>query len=257
MELSDVQLSQWLHQYFLPFVRIGSMFMVMPILSARAVPARIRLILAWLITFLIAPLLPPFAVPELLSLQTVLYLIREMLIGITMGFVFVALFQVFALAGQYMAMKMGLGFASMNDPANGVQSTVLSQFYLTIVTIMFISSGGHLIMTEMLVQSLTSLPPATTGLPREKFYDLVMLGGWLFATALVIALPVLTSLLVINIAFGVMSRAAPQLNIFAVGFPFTLICGMVLIWVGLQSFLESFEKIFSDGYQFAARLLEV
>src|SRR5690554_6792136 len=108
MEITDAQLSVWLHQYFLPFIRIGAMFMVMPVLSTRAVPARARLLLAWLATFLVAPLLPPFAVPELLSLQTSVYILRELLIGGAMGFAFLIMFQIFTLTGQYMAMKMGL-----------------------------------------------------------------------------------------------------------------------------------------------------
>lgn len=257
MEITDAQLSAWLHQYFLPFIRIGAMFMVMPVLSTRAVPARARLLLAWLTTFLVAPLLPPFAVPELLSLQTSVYVLRELLIGGVMGFTFMIMFQVFTLAGQYMAMKMGLGFASMNDPANGVQTTVLPQFFITIVTLLFITSNGHLIMTEMIVQSMQTLPPGGQGLSSARLYDVVMLGGWMFSTALVIALPILTALLVINIAFGVMSRAAPQLNIFAVGFPFTLICGMVLIWIGLENLIGSFEGVFEEGFQFARNLLEL
>ena len=139
--LADAQLSLWLHQYLLPFIRIGAMFMAMPVLGARVVPARVRIGLAMMITLIVVPLLPDLQVPELLSVQTGLFVFQELMLGVAFGFVFQIFFQVFVLAGQYLAMKMGLGFASMNDPVNGVQTTVLSQFYMVMVTVLFVSSG--------------------------------------------------------------------------------------------------------------------
>ncbi len=257
MIFTDAQVAQLIQQYFLPFTRIGALLMVMPIFGAKVVPTRSRLALAVCITVLIIPLLPPMSVAPSLSLKTMLYVVQELLLGIGMGFAFQVVFQVFILAGQFVAMKMGLGFASMNDPTNGVQTTVLSQFYLVLVTLTFISVQGHLILLEFLIQSFTSLPPTHFMFTPEKAQSIAGLGGWLFASALVIALPVLISILVINIAFGVMSRAAPQLNIFAVGFPFTLGCGLCLLWLGLKVFNEHFEHVFDVGYSFARGFLEV
>ena len=231
--------------------------MAMPVLGARVVPARVRIGLAMMITLIVVPLLPDLQVPELLSVQTGLFVFQELMLGVAFGFVFQIFFQVFVLAGQYLAMKMGLGFASMNDPVNGVQTTVLSQFYMVMVTVLFVSSGGHLVMIEMLVNSFQSLPPTQMVFSAAKAHDLVLLGGWLFASALVIALPVLTALLVVNITFAVMSRAAPQINIFSLGFPFTLICGMALVWLGLDTLMLHFDGIFVEGFGFARGLLEV
>lgn len=257
VEFSDQQIAQFLQQYFLPFTRLGALFMVMPVIGTRIVPARVRLVLALCVTVLVVPLLPPLPASPSLSLQTLIFVFQELIIGIALGFSFQVVFQVFVLAGQLIAMKMGLGFASMNDPTNGVQTTVISQFYLVLVTLMFISVQGHIVLLEFLINSFHSLPPAQTMFSAAKAYEVVALGGWLFASALVIALPVLTSLLVVNIAFGVMSRAAPQLNIFAVGFPFTLACGLGLMWLGLRVFEEHFDQVFSYGYDFARGLLEV
>ncbi len=257
MEFTDHQIAQFLQQYFYPFTRIGGLFLVMPILGTRIVPARVRILLAACITLLIVPFLPSFDYHPSLSLQTLLIVIQELLIGVALGFSFQVVFQVFILAGQFVAMKMGLGFASMNDPTNGVQTTVLSQFYLVLVTLMFISVQGHLVLVEFIVESFQSLPPTRSVLDTAKLFSVVNLGGWLFSSALIIALPVLTSLLIINIAFGVMSRAAPQLNIFAVGFPFTLGCGLVLLWLGLRVFDEHFERVFDYGFDFARGLLEL
>ena len=256
-EITDTQISLFVQQYFLPFTRIGAMLMTMPVIGTRIVPARVRIITAVFLTLVVVPLLPPLDVPGSLSFGTFILLSHELLLGIAIGFGFQIVFQLFVLAGQLIAMKMGLGFASMNNPANGVQTTVLSQFFLMLVTLMFISVNGHLILIEMLVQSFQSLPPTQFRFSSVQAMEVINLGSWMFASALLIALPVLTSLLVINIAFGVMSRAAPQLNIFAVGFPFTLICGMFLIWIGLSTFNLHFETVMADGFTFVHELLRV
>lgn len=248
MAITDAELSLFLQQYLLPFFRISALLMTMPVIGTKIVSPRIRVVAGFLFTLMVVPVLPPLSVSPNLSLQTLLYVVQEILIGIALGFMFQVVFQVFVLAGQIMAMKMGLGFAAMNDPTNGVQTTALSQFYLMMVTLMFIAVNGHLILVEMLISSFQSLPPGGFEFTREMSMKVAGLGTWLFASALLFSLPVVTSLLIINIAFGVMSRAAPQLNIFAVGFPFTLVCGMVLVGLGLTSFSASFESVMSDGF---------
>lgn len=248
MEITETQLVLFMQQYFLPFVRIGVMVMVMPVIGSRIVSPRVRLALAALVTLLAVPLLPPLPIAPLLSLTTFGYVLQEALVGVIIGFTFQIVFQMFVLSGQYMAMKMGLGFASMNDPTNGVQTTVLSQFFLLLVTLMFVSVDGHIILLMFVVKSFQTLPPGQFLLHAEVFWRLANIGTWLFASALVFALPVLTSLLFVNMAFGVMSRAAPQLNIFAIGFPFSLMCGLLLVWLGLVNFTEVFANTMEYGF---------
>src|SRR5690554_378321 len=165
--------------------------MTMPVIGTRVVPARARIIAAMFLTMMVVPLLPPLQVTPSLSLSTAILVLHEILIGVALGFGFQVVFQVFVLAGQYLAMKMGLGFASMNDPANGVQTTVLSQFFLVMVTLMFIAVNGHLLLIEMLLQSFQSLPPSHFQFSAAQSFQVVNLGGWLFASALVMSLPVL------------------------------------------------------------------
>lgn len=255
--ITDTQIALFVQQYFLPFARIGALLMTMPVIGTRIVPARSRIVAAFFLTAMVVPILPPLQVAPSLSMGTVILVIHELLIGLALGFGMQVAFQVFVLTGQYLAMKMGLGFASMNDPTNGVQTTVLSQFYLVLVTLTFVVMNGHLLLIELLLQSFQTLPPTQFQFQREQAFQVVSLGSWLFASALVISLPVMTSLLVVNMAFGVMSRAAPQLNIFAVGFPFTLICGMLLVWLGLGTFGMHFEEIFAEGFVFARELLHI
>lgn len=248
MLISDQQIAVFIQQYLYPFARIGALFMVMPVIGARTVAPRVRLALAFLLTLIVVPLLPPLPARPSLSLSSLIFVAQEVVTGIGAGFMLQIVFQVFVLGGQFIAMKMGLGFASMNDPTNGVQTTVLSQFFLMLTTLLFVSINGHLALIELLVASFTSLPAGTWFLRAEMLQAPLSLASWMFSAALVFSLPVLTSLLFVNIAFGVMSRAAPQLNIFAVGFPFTLVVGLVLIWVGLNNFIASFEDAIDYGF---------
>lgn len=257
MNFTDQEIGLFIQQYFFPFTRIGMMFMVMPVIGSRIVSTRIRLVLALLVTLVVVPIIPAFNAAPSLSLSSLLFIVQELAIGAIVGFSFQIVFQVYVLSGQFMAMKMGLGFASMNDPTNGVQTTVLSQFFLMLVTLSFILINGHLVLISLLVESFRSFPVGEFSFKREMLMQIVQLGGWMFSAALVFALPVLTSLLIVNIAFGVMSRTAPQLNIFAVGFPFTLVCGLVLIWLGLSNFTESFMNNANYGFQFLHEVLKL
>lgn len=253
MEFSLSQLDQLFLGYLLPFFRIGALFLTMPVIGTRVVPARTRIIAAFVVTIVVAPLVPVVAAPPMLSLATFGAIAAELFIGGTVGFIFQVAFQCFVLAGQFIAIKVGLGFASMNDPVNGVQTTVVSQFYLVAATLLFIAFDGHLVLLELIVNSFSTIPLGQFGV--IKLYEVASLGTWMFASALLMSISLLTALLLVNVAFGIMSRAAPQLNIFAVGFPLTLTLGMILIFMGLDGMLEFFERIAGEGFMFVANML--
>ncbi|MGH1441689.1 MAG: flagellar biosynthetic protein FliR [Cellvibrionaceae bacterium] len=255
-EFSDSQIGQFVGQYFWPLTRISAFVLAAPIFGTRVISARIRLVLSVMLTILVAPLLPALPPFTTLSLDMALITVQQILIGVTLAFIFQVTFQVFVLAGQYIAMKMGLGFAQMNDPSNGVSVTIISQFYLLTTTLLFLSINGHLAILKIIVDSFTIMPIGETGFSASDFYQIVNLGGWMFASALTIALPVLTALLVVNIAFGIMSRSAPQINIFAVGFPVTLIFGLLLMWLDFNAFLPSFNQFVNEGLTFGQQILQ-
>ena len=258
MVFTESEIIVFLLQYLLPLFRIAALFMAMPVMSSQLVPVRLRIILALLITYLVVPLIPEVPrVGTALSLELMVIIIREIAIGLSVGFVFQIAFQIFVLSGQYIAMTMGLGFASMNDPTNGVQTTVLSQFFLLLVTLLFIVVNGHLVIIEMIIESFRTLPVGESVLDPAVYFSIVKLGAWMFLTALIFSLPLLASILFINITFGVMSRAAPQLNIFAVGFPFTLVSGLFLIYLGLTNFESGFEMAMERAFDFTRGLLEL
>lgn len=256
ISVNDTELVQLVGQYFWPMIRITAFFMAAPIFGTRIVSARVRVVLAVAITIILAPILPPLPTVNALSLNLLLLVLQQVLIGVALGFAFQVVFHIFVLAGQYIAMKMGLGFASMNDPANGVSVTIVSQFYMLTTTLLFLSINGHLALLQILIDSFTVLPISNSGLKAEMFYRIAELGGWMFGSALTISLPVLTALLLVNIAFGVMSRSAPQMNIFAVGFPITLIFGLLIMWVGFSALLPTYLEFIDQGMIFTKNLLK-
>src|SRR5690625_825265 len=188
LEVADLE--RWLAQHAWVFVRVGAFVMAAPVLGTQVVPARIRLILALLATLAIAP--GTAALPVELSAATVVLVLQQLLVGLALAFFLQVLIHLFVMAGQMMAMQMGLGFASMMDPANGINVTVLSQFFLLLATLLFLALDGHLAMLAVLAESLHVLP-VEAGLPTGSLYQLTVWGSWLFGGALQMALPVVTS----------------------------------------------------------------
>ncbi len=255
MVFSEEEIVLLISQYLLPLTRITAFFIAAPIFGTRVFSARIRLVLSIAVTIIVVPYIPDVPSVSALSLSMLVIIAQQILIGVALGFIFQVVFQLFVLAGQYIAMKLGLGFASMNDPSNGVSVTIVSQFYLLTTTLLFISFNGHLVLINVLVDSFSIIPIGNTGISSNGIYQLIEMGGWMFSGALTISLPVLTALLVVNVAFGVMSRSAPQMNIFAVGFPITLILGLMIMWVGFSAFLTSFQIFVDEGMIFAMDIL--
>lgn len=245
IELSSAAITQWVMSYLWVLFRIGSVFMTMPVIGTQLVPMRIRLFLAMAVTAVIAPHIPAAPMIEPLALGTWVMIAEQILIGVAMGFALQLLFQIHVLAGQIIAMQMGLGFASMNDPSMGISVAVVAQVFTMLVTLLFLSMNGHLVVIEVMVESFTTLPIGETLLATD-FYALVLRFSWVLAAALLVGLPAITALLIVNLAFGVMMRAAPQLNIFSIGFPLTLIFGLFIMWVLLSSVAEQYQVVTSE-----------
>lgn len=241
--------------YLWPFFRIGATLMSMPVIGTRNVSVRFRVLLAMMITFIVAPLLPAMPAVDPLSGEGILICIHQLLIGVAIGFVFQLVFQVFILAGQIIAMQAGLGFASMMDPQSGASVPVVSQFYSVLVTLVFLALNGHHAIIEAVVRSFDVMPVAAQGLQRDAMWQLVLWGSDMFAGAVSISLPAVAALLLVNIGFGVMTRVTPQLNIFAVGFPITLIVGFIVMYLTLASVLGQFESYFVNGLTLIGQMM--
>ena len=254
LALTDTQISTWVASFMLPLFRVTSLLMVMPVFGTTLVPRRVRLYFALAITVVIAPGLPPMPEVHALDLSGLLLVAEQILIGAVLGFSLQLFFQAFVVAGQIVAIQMGMGFASMVDPTNGVSVAVIGQFFTMLVTLLFLAMNGHLVVFEVLTESFTTLPVGG-GLMVNHYWELAGKLGWVLGAALLLVLPAITALLVVNLAFGAMTRAAPQLNIFSIGFPLTLVMGFVIVWIGSADILTQYQALASEGLRLLRELV--
>lgn len=249
MLLSSAEIAAWVGTFLWPLVRVSALLMVAPVFGSRVTPRRVRLMTAVALTWAILPFIPPMPMVEPLGSDGLLVIVHQTLIGLSMGFILRLVFGALELGGQVIAMQIGLSFASLADPQNGAQSPLLSQLYTLLGTLIFLALNGHLLLIQLLVDSFTALPVApTTGIDRDWLWVLINWGSQMFAGAVLVALPAIAALLVVNLAFGVMVRAAPQLNIFAVGFPITLVLGLLIILYSLPTLLYQLEHLFAEAF---------
>lgn len=255
LELSDAQIGGWVGQFALPFFRVASLLTTMPIIGTQLVPMRIRLLMAVAVSLVLVPILPDVPTVDALTLSAFLLVLEQVLIGVMLGLALQLFFQVFLVAGQLLAMQMGLGFASMVDPANGITVPVLGQFLNMLATLLFLGMNGHLVALDILAESFITLPIGE-GLSTNHFWLIAGRLGWVLGAGLLLVLPAITALLVVNLAFGLMTRAAPQLNIFSVGFPLTLVLGFLITWVGLADVLSQYQQAATEALQWLRELAQ-
>lgn len=248
MLFTTTQIAAWLGDFLWPFMRIGMLFTVAPIFGGRLVPVKVRVILALAVTWVLLPVIPSAPALDPLSASGLLIVVQQLLIGLVMGFMLQLVFAALMLGGHTIAMSMGLGFASMVDPQNGIQVPVIGQYYVTLATLLFLALNGHLALLGVLAESFQSLPIGVDVLARQSLWDVVIWGGQMFAGGLLIAMPAVTALLMTNIAFGVITRAAPQLNIFGVGFPLTLTLGFLIMMFTLPALIPQFSDLLSEAF---------
>ncbi|MFW0758817.1 flagellar biosynthetic protein FliR [Pseudomonas sp. H11T01] len=255
LALTDTQISTWVASFMLPMFRITAVLMTMPIFGTTLVPRRIRLYFALAITVAVVPALPPMPQVHALDLSALMLIAEQIIIGALLGFSLQLFFQAFVVAGQIISIQMGMGFASMVDPTNGVSAAVIGQFLTMLVSLLFLAMNGHLVVLEVLIESFTTLPVGSATLVNH-FWELAGKLGWVFGAAMLLVLPAITALLVVNIAFGIMTRAAPQLNIFSVGFPLILVLGMVIFWIGMADILNQYQPLATEALQFLRELAQ-
>jgi len=255
LEISIIELVEHLSAYLWPFVRIGAFVMVMPVIGGSFVPKQARLLLAMALTMVITPIVPLRTDVEFLSLAGFVLTIQELIVGVAMGFAVQLVFDAIALGGQVIAMSMGLGFAVFLDRERGVNIPVLGQLFLMLGMLVFLALDGHLALIQLLSDSFRLLPISAGGLSQLAISNLLQWSSQVFIVAIKIALPAVTSLLVVNLSFGVTSRAAPTLNLFAVGFPVAMLLGFVVIFLSVGSLTENVSRSLQDALEMLPGLL--
>lgn len=257
MLFTSAQISAWLGDFFWPFMRVGMVFAVAPVFGGQLVPMRVRLILSLLVTAVVVPVIPSAPMVDPLSADGVLIGMQQLLIGLIMGIVLQMVFSALVLAGYTIATGMGLGFASMVDPQNGVNVPVIGQYYTLLATLLFLVLDGHLFLIGMLADSFHSMPVAVDGISRQSLWDVVAWASRMFAMGVLIALPALLALKITNLAFGVITRTAPQLNLFSIGFPITLTLGFVVMFVSLPQMVPQFGDFLYEGFEMLNGLMQM
>ncbi len=252
MELDSAQITGWLTALLWPLLRISGLMLVAPVLGANVVPARLRVVLSLALAVLVSPLAPPPPAFDPLSAQGVLAMAMQVAIGAAIGFAVQIAFDALVMAGQLVAMTMGLGFATLVDPARGGATPVLSQFLLILGILLFLSVDGHVALIGVLVESFRWAPVGPAGLGQDGLWSLALWAGKVFEAGLVIALPALIALLGINLGMGVVSRAAPQLNLFAVGFPVAMLFGFLVLLLSLPALRGVFMDLLEQAFAVAA-----
>jgi len=243
-------------RFIWPFFRVSTLFLAAPIFGAKVVPKKIRLFTAIAVTLMIVPTINFVPNYHEVNFDMVMLVGMQVVIGLSIALVMQLLFQIFVLAGQLMAMQTGLGFAQQMDPQNGVSVPVVSQFYMVVVTLLFLSMNGHLLLIQIIKDSFTFMPLTLFPMNDDYFYQIALRLAWLFSSSLLVALPVVVAIFMVNIAFAVMTRAAPQLNIFTLGFPITILIGISMMLLGLSIIPWQFDQYYHAVSSFILHLME-
>lgn len=226
--VTEAQLLAWLNPLLWPFVRTLALFAGMPVFSQRNVPARVKVGLALFISLAAQPSLPAMPMAPLDSLPMLLLLLaQQMLIGLSMGFAVRLVFASLEFAGELIGLQMGLNYAGFFDPATGSQGTASARFFGSMVAFLFIAINGHLLLINALIQSFQVFPVGDEPFHFLRVAKPQVWGAEIFRIGLWIALPLITMLMFVNLVLGVISRVAPQIGVFSVGFPLTVSIGLI------------------------------
>lgn len=247
------QLEGWVGGAMWALARISGLMLVAPVLGSTMIPMRIRLGLTVLLTMVLAPLAPLDIRP--LSAAGVAVMSQQVLIGAALGFILKLVFEAVAFGGQFLSQAMSLGFAETVNPGVGGTTPVISQFYTMLVTLMFLVMNGHLQLISLLADSFRSMPVGDVGIGADGLWGVLSFASHLFSGAVRVALPALTAVLVVNLGFGAISRSAPSMNLFAVGFPITICLGVLAVWLSLRALPGAFDSLQTAAWDTMRQLI--
>jgi flagellar biosynthetic protein FliR len=252
--INSLDINALIASFLWAFTRIMGLLAIAPLFGNRSIPARIKVALGLLLSAIVAPTVGVLPQMDPMSMTGVLVLAQQFIIGIAMGFAMRIVFTAVELAGELCGMTMGLGFATFFDPQSAGRSSAISQ-YLSLITLMvYLAANLHLVVLSTLVDSFTTMPVTAMPMGGDLFRQLAGWGGRIFSAGVQLALPVVAGLLITNIALGILTRAAPQLNLFGVGFPVTLTVGFLMLALTLPYLAVPLERLFADGFAMMRQL---
>jgi flagellar biosynthetic protein FliR len=249
------QLNAWLTAFLWSFVRILAFVASAPVIGHASVPVRVKIGLAAFTTLIVAPMIGALPQPTVFSAAGVWVIVNQFLIGAALGFTMQIVFGAVQTTGGIVGMQMGLGFATFFDANASNASDVLSRYLNTIAMLAFLAVDGHLQIIAALAATFQAMPVSANLLAAPGWRALVEWGGTLFSAGLLLALPVVAALLIVNLALGILNRAAPQIGVFQIGFPVTMLVGMLLLQAMLPNMIPSLSRMFDLGVEAFGRVL--
>jgi flagellar biosynthetic protein FliR len=255
VSLNAADVSMWVGRLWWPMLRVGGFVLAAPIASETVIPRLVKIVMSVALAFLMAPLVRIPAELTIFSGAGLLAAVQELLIGVAIGMVVQLTFEALTFAGQTISLTMGLGFATLVDPQRGANTTVLGQMFMICGLLTYLAINGHLVLLGALAESFQTLPIGVAHIDGGFLLSVVLWGARVFESGLMIALPVVIALVIVNLALGVVTRAAPQLNLFGIGFTITLLCGFFVLIAGLDGIMAGISSLINSALMAVADLV--
>ncbi|RJF96712.1 type III secretion protein [Noviherbaspirillum cavernae] len=228
MELVFGQLLPLLNALWWPFCRILAMLSAAPVLGDSLVPVPIRILVSLVLAVVMLPVSPGTTAIDPFSMQGIAATVEQAVIGGMLGFAFHLTMSVIMMLGYLVSSQMGLSMAVMNDPMNGTSSDVISSLLSMLYIVVFFSVDGHLVLTGVIGSSLRAWPVGS-GFEPLALQTLAFNVAWAFSAALLLAIPMVFSTMVVQLGFGFLNRVAPALNLFSLGFSVITLFGLFML----------------------------
>jgi flagellar biosynthesis protein FliR len=249
------QLLAWLAAFIWPTTRLLALFATAPFFNNSVIPNMVKIGIAVLLSVIIAPNLPALPAVSVASTEGLFIMAQQIVIGAAIGTVMQIVFAAVEAAADMAGLQMGLSFAQLYTGSTDGSTDVMSRLMNMIAVLAFLSIDGHLQMLGVLLDSFYRIPIADTPLSALGLRTLVVWGGMIFSSGLLLALPIIIALLTVNLALGVLNRAAPQIGVFQVGLPVTLSVGFLMLQWMTPNLMPFFERLFADGMDALARVI--
>ncbi|XRX42557.1 MAG: flagellar biosynthetic protein FliR [Buchnera aphidicola (Eriosoma harunire)] len=238
------------HNIFFPLMRILSVFWMVPIFSERVIGIKIKILLSMLISFIIYPFIPNSSI-DLFSLDSLMIIIHQIIIGLVLGFVIQIVFTSINIAGEIVSTQIGLSFANFFDHLHSANVFIISRLFNVITLFVFLTLNGHLWIIWMIYISFQFIPISVYIFNFNLFLVIVKFASYLFFMSFKLSFPVILLLLSLTCIMSFLNRVSPQISIFSIGFSVVLIVGLCLIYLLIPILIPVLQHICMDMQYFS------